>query len=57
MKKIIILEKLSKKARKEYYAKRRRTWGSVNPATRSMNSGKEYDRKQFKRDLIYDYMM
>lgn len=48
MKKFVSLDKQSKKARKEYYSKRRGTWGDVNPVTRSMPSGKTYNRKKDK---------
>ena len=41
-------DKLSKKARKKYYAERRHTWGDLNPVTRSVPSGKTYNRKKEK---------
>ena len=37
------------KATPEHHAKRRRTWGSLNPVTRSVPSGKTYNRKKEKQ--------
>ena len=51
MKKNVSLEKQSKKARREYYSKRRRTWGTLNPVTRSVPSGKMYNRKKAKQKM------
>ena len=51
MKKFVSLDKQSKNARKEYYSKRRRTWGDVNPVTRCMPNGKTYNRKKDKQKL------
>ena len=51
MKRIILVEKRSKRARKEYYAGKRRTWGDFNPVTRTIPSGKIYNRKQAKREI------
>ena len=51
MKKYVSLDKRSKKAQKEYYSKMRRTWGEVNPVTRSVPSGKEYNRKKDKQKM------
>ena len=48
MKKYVSLDKRSKKAKREYYSERRRTWGDVNPVTRSVPSGKTYNRKKEK---------
>lgn len=51
----VTLDKRSKKAQKEYYSKQRRTWGMVNPVTKSVPSGKIYNRnkdKQESRSLI-----
>ena len=45
------LENLSKKAQKEYYSKQRHTWGELNPVTRSVPSGKVYNRKKEKRRI------
>ncbi len=49
MKKYVSLDKRSKKAQKEYHSKQRRTWGDVNPVTRSVPSGKTYNRKKEKQ--------
>ena len=39
MKQYVTLDKRSKKAQREYYAKQRTTWGELNPVTRSVPSG------------------
>lgn len=52
MKKYVSLDKRSKKAQREYYSERRRTWGELNPATRSVPSGKTYNRKKEKKRLL-----
>ncbi len=44
-----MLDKRSKKAQREYHAKQRRTWGELNPVTRSVPSGKTYNRKKEKQ--------
>lgn len=49
MKPYVTIDKRSKKARKEYYSKLRGTWGELNPVTRSVPSGKIYNRKKDKR--------
>ena len=51
MKKYVSLEKRSKKAQREYHAKQRRTWGEINPVTRSVPSGKTYNRKKDKQKI------
>ena len=51
MDKYVSLDKRSKKAQKEYYSKRRRTWGDVNPVTRTVPSGKTYNRKKDKQKM------
>lgn len=43
------LSKRSKKARKEYHAKQRGSWYGLNPITRTVPSGKIYDRNRVKR--------
>ena len=40
------LEKQSKRKRKEYYAARRKTWGELNPVTRSTPNPRAYNRKK-----------
>ena len=49
MNKYVSLDKQSKKAQREYYAKQRRTWGELNPVTRSVPNGKAYNRKKEKQ--------
>jgi len=49
MNKYVSLDKRSKKAQREYHAKQRRTWGELNPVTRSVPSGKTYNRKKEKQ--------
>ena len=44
-------QKRSKKAQKEYYSERRVTWGELNPVTRSVPSGKNYNRKKDKQEM------
>lgn len=43
------LNKRNKKAQKEYHAKQRSSWYGLNPVTRTVPSGKVYDRKRMKR--------
>ncbi len=43
------LNKRSKKAQKEYHAKQRGSWYGLNPITRTVSSGKVYDRNRVKR--------
>ena len=50
MKKYVSLDKRSKKAQKEYYSKQRLTWGVLNPVTRSVPSGKIYNREKDKQE-------
>lgn len=45
MKQYVTIDKRSKKAQKEFYSKQRRTWGELNPMTRTVPSGKVYSRK------------
>lgn len=51
MKKYVSLDKRSKKAQKEYYSQLRRTWGELNPVTRTVPSGKVYNRKKDKQKI------
>ena len=51
MKQYVTLDKRSKKAQREYYAKQRTTWGELNPVTRSVPSGKAYNRKKEKQRI------
>lgn len=50
MEKFIPINKKSKKAQKEYYAKKRNTWGELNPMMRTMANGKGYNRKKLKQE-------
>lgn len=50
MKKFVSLDKRSKKAQKEYHSKQRLTWGVLNPVTRSVPSGKTYNREKDKQE-------
>lgn len=49
MKKQVLLDKRSKKAQKEYYSKQRLSWGALNQVTRSVPSGKTYNREKDKQ--------
>ena len=51
MKPYVTIDKRSKKAQKEYYSKQCHTWGELNPVTRSVPSGKVYNRKKEKRRI------
>lgn len=48
-------DKRSKKAQREYYAKQRTTWGELNPVTRSVPSGKAYNRKKEKQRIGVEF--
>ena len=50
MKKYVSIDKRSKKAQKKYYSKKRLTWGEFNPVTRSVPSGKTYNREKDKQE-------
>ena len=49
MAQMVPLKKRSKKAQKEYHAKRRGSWYGLSPVTRTVPSGKAYDRNRIKR--------
>ncbi len=51
MKKYVSLNKRSKKAQREYYSEQRRTWGELNPVTKSMPSGKTYNRNKCRQEM------
>ena len=55
MKNYVSLDKRSKKAQKEYHSKQRRTWGELNPVTRSVPSGKAYNRKKEKERISKEF--
>lgn len=57
MKQYVTLDKRSKKAQREYYAKQRTTWGELNPVTRSVPSGKAYNRKRKSRESVLNSEM
>ncbi len=50
MKKFISVDKMSKKARKEYYSQKRKNWGGLSPVTRCPDNPKAYNRAKSKRD-------
>ena len=49
MKKVTEFDKLSKKKKREIYAKRRGDWQGLNPVTRKSKNGKAYDRKKARK--------
>ena len=49
MARMVPLNKRGKKERREYYAKQRGSWYGLNPVTRTVPSGKVYDRNRVKR--------
>ena len=51
MKKYVLLDKRNKNAQREYYSGQRRTWGELNPVTRSVPSRKTYNREKEKRRI------
>ena len=44
------LKKQSKRAQKEFHSKRRGSWYGISPVTRTVPSGRAYDRKRIKRE-------
>lgn len=50
MTRLVPLNKRSKKARREYHAKQRGSWYGLSPITRTVPSGKVYDRNRVKRE-------
>ena len=55
MSKYVSLDKRSKKQQKEYHSKQRRTWGELNPVTRSVPNGKAYNRKKEKERVSKEF--
>ena len=55
MSKYVSVDKRSKKQQKEYYSNQRRTWGELNPITRSVPSGKVYNRKKEKERISKEF--
>ncbi len=49
MAQMVPLNKRSKKAQKEYHVKQRGSWYGLSPVTRTVPSGKVYDRNRIKR--------
>ncbi len=49
MTQMVPLNKRSKKEQKEYHAKQRGSWYGLSPVTRTVSSGKVYDRNRVKR--------
>ncbi|NCC08395.1 MAG: hypothetical protein EOM30_10265 [Clostridia bacterium] len=49
MKKFIPIEKMQKKKQRELAAKRRTTWGALNPVTRKAPNPKAYNRKKARQ--------
>ena len=50
MKTFIPLCKQSKKAKKEYFAKKRGSWNGLSPVTRVVPSRKAYNRRRAKQE-------
>ncbi len=50
MKKLIPLEKMSKKKQREYHARQRGSWYGLSPVTRIVPSGKAYDRNRVRQE-------
>jgi len=44
------LKKQSKRAQKEYHSRKRGSWYGISPVTRTVPSGKVYDRNRMKRE-------
>ena len=52
MEKFIAYEKLSKKKQRELNAKRRSSWGGVNPVTRKSANPKAYNRAKARKWIL-----
>ncbi|MFI3326712.1 MAG: hypothetical protein R3Y35_11165 [Clostridia bacterium] len=58
----ISYEKMSKKAKKEYNALKRNTWGELNPTTRKPINPKVYNRKKPQKwsdesnSVVFDFI-
>lgn len=48
---LVSVEKMSKKARRAFYAEQRGSWNGVNPVSRVVPNGKKYDRRKAKMDV------
>lgn len=49
MEKLIPFEKLSKKKQRELMARKRGSWGGINPVTRKPENPKAYNRKKARK--------
>ncbi len=49
MEKFIPYEKLSKKKQRELNARKRKSWGNVNPVTRRTDNPKAYNRQKARK--------
>ena len=49
MEKFVSYEKLSKKKKREYDLKRRKTWNGINAVTRKPENPKAYNRQKAQR--------
>lgn len=49
MEKFVSYKKLSKKKQRELNAKKRGTWGALNPVTRKPKNPKAYDRNKARK--------
>lgn len=47
MKKIVSVEKMSKRARKDFYSSKRGSWDGLNPVTRTGKSNHSYKEKKY----------
>ncbi|MBR5390570.1 MAG: hypothetical protein IK141_04655 [Clostridia bacterium] len=47
---VVPIRKQSKKAQKKENARQRRNWNGLNPVSRTVPSGKVYNRKRLKRE-------
>lgn len=52
--KLIPLNKRSKKEQKQYHARSRRDWNGLQPITGVVKSKKVYDRKKWKKRMMYE---
>lgn len=54
MRKVIALNKQSKKAQKAFHAQQRGSWNGLNPITRVVPNGKAYSRAKVKAEAHKD---
>ena len=52
MEKFIPIEKMSKKEKREFYSKKRKSWGGLNPVTRTAEMPKKYCRARAKAEIL-----